>query len=653
MIVMLAAPAAPPSPAAAIPPPPTDLRVAGGGEAWQADRSFALVWTDPPVSSPPLVETRYRLRDPGGSIIDGGELSWIADGIGPIRVGDAPGIYEAEVWFADASGAQGPSASVDLRFDDTRPGPVEPARLPTWIGRPHLPLRVRLTHPAEPPPLSGIRGYAVTIDRSASRAPCAAPERCTAAETTLSGGVENDELRIAALPEGLSYLHVVAVSGAGMKSPTTGRAALQVDTTAPLTLLSGAPAAWTRQSVLLTANAADAGSGMTQVDSGPTPFTAIRVDNGMPTAAQGATVTTAVIAEGVHRVAYYARDAAGNVDDGAVVNGAVNPPARTARVRIDRTAPTLAFANSQRPDDPDLIRAQIADPLSGPDLTRGWIEVRPSGGDRFERLPPGPSAGGELRAHWHSDLEPTGRYEFRAVGFDAAGNRAVTTRRRNGEPMTLANPLKTTTRLVARFDRHGYERAVRYGRHPLLRGRLTAGIDAPQVGAPVRMVERFARGARPAQRVSFARTGPGGSFRLRTSRGPSRMIEITFDGDRTLARSTAHPLSLRVRGRVRLRTSARVAEVGGRAVVFSGRVATPDAIPAGGLNVELQFRVQGSPWSEFRSVRTDRRGRFRYAYAFSDDDSRGVKFQFRAYLPPQQNWPYEPSGSRPVLIRGV
>ena len=68
--------------------------------------------------------------------------------------------------------------------------------------------------------------------------------------------------------------------------------------------------------------------------------------------------------------------------------------------------------------------------------------------------------------------------------------------------------------------------------------------------------------------------------------------------------------------------------------------------------MQLQFRATGLPWSEFRTVRTDRRGRFRYAYRFSDDDSRGVRFRFRAFVPKQSDWPYEPGGSRPVAVLG-
>ncbi len=140
---------------------------------------------------------------------------------------------------------------------------------------------------------------------------------------------------------------------------------------------------------------------------------------------------------------------------------------------------------------------------------------------------------------------------------------------------------------------------------------------------------------------------------MRTEPGPSRTIAIGFDGSPTLARSAAHSLQLGVLGRVRLRASAGVATVGGAPLIFRGQlIAAPGEIPAGGRSIELQFRLPGLPWAEFRTVQTDGRGRFRYAYRFSDDDSRGARFQFRAYAPAQEGWPYEPGGSRPILVRG-
>jgi hypothetical protein len=643
------------APAAASPPRPLDLRVGGGAENWHADNYFELKWTNPPVESSPSVRTHYRVRSPEGGVIGETEVSWLRDGFAEVTVPKTAGNYSVEVWLEDAGGNQGPAATAQLRFDDARPVAIEPLPVPPWIGRTSFPLRVRLAHPDGPAPLSGIRGYAVAIDADPSGRPCAAPDRCSDAETTLRGGVGKDELEIAALPEGTSYLHAVAVSGAGMKSPESGQAVLRVDTTDPLTQLTGAPGGWTNRAVLLTAHAEDAGgAGMASDGGGRAPFTAIQVDAGVPTIAFGATATTSVIEDGLHRIAFYARDAAGNVNDGASGNGIADRPPEIAWVRIDRTPPAVAFTNAQDQRDPDLVRARIVDSLSGPDLAHGWIGVRLAGsGDRFEPLPTATPGDEELRARWNSDAYPTGEYEFKAVGYDAAGNADDTTHRKNGAPMVLSNPLKATTQLVDGFQGHGLGRTVPYGRDVVFRGRLTAGRSSPLNGMPVRIVERFAAGADPGVRVSTTRTEPGGTFSVHAAPGPSRTIAVVFDGSPTLARSAGRTLDLRVRDRVRLRASAGVARIGGPPLVFRGLLAAAaGTIPPTGRSVQMQFRLPGLPWAEFRTIQTDRRGRFRYAYRFSDDDSRGVHFQFRAYIPAQDNWPYEPGGSRPVIVRG-
>jgi hypothetical protein len=645
---------APAASAAASPPPPTDLRVNRGVDAWHAENRFELEWTNPSTAGgPPLAAVHYRIRDPLGAVIAETELSWVSDGVAALTVPKIPGVYSAEVWLEDAAGEEGAAATAPLRFDDVRPAAVEPRPVPSWIGRTAFPLRVRLGHPQGPMPISGIRGYAVAIGAAPGGAPCASADRCTDTETTLKGGVAGDELEIAALPEGVNYLQAVAVSGSGMKSAKSGQAVLRVDTTDPVTQLAGAPGGWTNRTAWLTATATDGGSGM-EPSGGPPPFTAIRVDGGAPQIGLGASATAGVIGEGAHQIAYYAQDAAGNVDDGGGGNGIANRPPQTAWVRIDRTPPSVAFTNSQDPRDPDLLRVPIADPLSGPDLTRGQIGVRRAGsGDAFEPLPSAPPGGAELRARWSSDAYPAGEYEFQAIGYDAAGNAAVTTRRRNGAPMVLSNPLKATTALRTGF-RGRIRRTVRYGRGVLLNGRLTRARNRSLDGMPVRIVERFAAGARPAARVSTVISGPGGVFSIRLDPGPSREIVAFFDGSATLARSAGTPLQLTVRSGVRLRASSALARIGGAPLVFRGRVvAPPGAIPANGKSVQLQFRLPGQPWADFRTVQTDRRGRFRYSYRFSDDDSRGVRFQFRAYAPAQDDWPYEPAGSRPVLVRGI
>ena len=130
-------------------------------------------------------------------------------------------------------------------------------------------------------------------------------------------------------------------------------------------------------------------------------------------------------------------------------------------------------------------------------------------------------------------------------------------------------------------------------------------------------------------------------------------MTAAFDGSRTLTRATGPPLRLAVRAGIRLRASSTAARIGGAPLVFRGGIdAAPGTIPPGGVPVQLQFRLPGLPWSEFRTIQTDRRGHFRYAYRFSDDDSRGAVFQFRAYAPAHDGWPYEPNGSLPIIVRG-
>ena len=664
--------------ATAAPGEPIDLHVVGG-DGWRPDPGFDLEWVDPPPAGKPLLATRYRVRDPLGAEISAGRLDRVGGSVAGLSVGGAPGVYTAEIWLEDVDGAEGPAATVPVRFDDAVPPAVTAPQVGGWIGRTAFPLTFQIGPPLSPGPVSGIRGYAVAIDADPEGEPCAATDRCTADETTLSAGPLG-ELTIPTLPEGTNHLHVATVSGAGVRS-APGHAPLPVDTVDPVTRLAGLPGGWANRPIRLTARASDAGSGMEHDGHGPPPIVAIRIDGGAPAAAVGAAVRTTAIGEGVHTVAYYARDAAGNADDGGDSNGVAHRPPSTALVRIDRTPPRVAFANDQRSDDPDLIRVRVYDPLSGPDLARGRIEARPAGsGDRFRPLPMERSGPGELRARWDSDAYPPGLYELRTVGFDKAGNATVARLRRDGTTMILASPLKLPTTLeagfggrtltwhrcarrrgrrhcrretIAAFERRPATRTVPVGGGVRLGGRLVAATGAALGGAPVRIVERFPSGTPARVRASTVWTAPDGTFSARLDPGPSREITASFGGDRRLARTAGRTLRLRVRSAVRLSAGATVAEVGGAPIVFHGRVAAfPGAIPDDGLAVQMQFRLPGIRWTEFRSVQTDSRGRFRLAYRFSDDDSRGVRFHFRAHVPAQAAWPYAPGGSRPIAVRG-
>jgi hypothetical protein len=306
---------------------------------------------------------------------------------------------------------------------------------------------------------------------------------------------------------------------------------------------------------------------------------------------------------------------------------------------------------------------------------------RAGSGDLFEPLPSeaaqmGLPAGEGLQARWDSAAYAPGEYEFWAVGYDRAGNATTTTRRSDGTRMVLPNPLKTPTALRAGFavrarrgprcrrhscrveatsepSRMRARRLVAFGRGARFSGRLVAGVGAPLAERVVRIVERFAAGSGLPARLSTVRTDVGGRFSIRLPPGPSREVTAAFAGTAALTRAVSQPAQLGVRSAVRLRASSGVATVGGKPIVFSGGLATSaGAGSPGKRSVQLQFRLPGMPWSEFRTVQADRRGHFSYAYVFRDDDSRGARFQFRAYVPAQRDWPYEPAGSRPVIVRG-
>ncbi len=625
---------------------PIDLEVNGGEENWHPSRMFALSWSNPPG----VAAAHYRLLGSGGEVLIGDtRLPWAASAIDHLSVPAAPGAYTAEVWLEDAGGAQGPRVSAMLRFDDSKPDTVEPLPLPAWIGRSGFPLTVRLTHPSGPLPISGIRGYAVSTDTSPTGNPCAGTT-CSAVETDLQGGIATDSLPIDELPEGINYVHAVAVSGSGTSSAHAGTAILRVDKTEPLTRIEGVPAGWSGEPVTLTAEASDDASGMAMTGSGGGPFTAIQVDGGAPTIAPGASVSTTVIASGVHTISYYARDASGNVADGATGNGRTNPPPATTTVRIDREPPRLAFAAAPNARDPELIEARAEDRYSGVDSGRGSIAVRRLGaGERFVGLPTQVAAG-TLRVRWDSSAYPAGEYEFRATAYDAAGNGTTSLERTDGTAMRLNGPLKVPVRLLIRGGR---KRTVRFGRGTWFAGRALTARRTPLAGATVRVSERFS-GGEPADRVSTVRTEEDGRFGIRLASGPSREVLATVAPSATTRGASSEPLALSVHSRVVLRVSARVAKVGGPPLVFRGKVASGGAaMPEDGKVVQLQFRLPGLPWSEFRSVRTGPSGRFRYAYRFSDDDSRGARFQFRAYAPAQAGWPFEPAGSLPVSVLGT
>lgn len=622
----------------------TEVQVAGGEDAWHAEPSFRLDWTQQPGPPPTAGAVDYRLYDAQGNPIGKTVRNTeVVSAVGHISVPPLPGAYSVEAWLENLEGQPGPHVTATLRFDDTAPSPAMPLPLPGWKA-PGKPVSLTIDPAPAPYPLSGIRGYAVAVDGE----PCAALISCSPGEIDLPTGAATGAVSLGTLPEGIHIVRVAAVSGAGVPS-VIEKTEVRVDGTAPITTLEGLSADWSQQPVQVTAVSHDELSGMVRSQWG-TPFTLIEDGGEQVAYASGDRATALIGGSGVHELSFYGRDVAGNIADGQL--GA--PPPGHAVVRIDREPPTVLFVAGQDPAEPERIEATVADRLSGPSERQGSIGVRPLGsGVEFEELPTRVEPG-RLIARWDSDSYPLGAYEFRATGFDVAGNSAAARLRSDGRLMALPNPLKMPVRIGSGFGAEpgSRQKLTPYGRWVRYSGRLRTLDGDPVSNAEVTVTETFAAGSAPTTRTTPVRTRADGSFSLRLPPGPSREVSASFGGTRLLTRAAGTKARLEIRGAVRLRASAAVARIGGAPVVFSGRVGRLGAKSPAGRAVELQFRYPGADWSEFRTVETNSAGRFRYAYRFSDDDSRGVRFQFRAVVPAQEGWPYDAGASRPVIVTG-
>jgi hypothetical protein len=388
---------------------PLDLLVSGGEDAWHAENDFRLDWDPPGVA---VTAVDYRIRDAAGNlVVPAIRLPGNATQIEHIQVPPEPGVYIAELWLEGRNGTTGPEASATLRFDDVRPGVARPLAPAGWFSASRAVL-LRIGGPTGPPPLSGIRGYAVSVDAAGEATPCSVPGWCSQAETDLSGGAGDDTISLGILPEGHSIVSALAVSGSGMSSGQIESAIVHVDGTRPALTLAGVPAGWARGPVRLTAAATDALSGMA-ADGAEGAYAAIAVDGGVPRSEYGDSSTAVVTGEGIHRISSFARDAAGNSSERSPL---------TAVVRIDESGPDVAFARSEDARNPERIEATATDPLSGVEPVRGSIEARPLGSR--QRWEPLPTAGAStLVARWDSDSFPPGTYEFRATAYDSAGQR--------------------------------------------------------------------------------------------------------------------------------------------------------------------------------------------------------------------------------------
>lgn len=184
-------------------------------------------------------------------------------------------------------------------------------------------------------------------------------------------------------------------------------------------------------------------------------------------------------------------------------------------------------------------------------------------------------------------------------------------------------------------------RAVAFGARPRISGRVRSADGSLLGGAEVRLVE-VGPGLRELARTRSGRTG---RFSVRLPRGSSRTLRVGVPAGANNTLSCSGEFRVDVKAGVTLK-APRV--VRGRRIAFSGRLRS-GPIPQRGLVVEL-LAFDGGRWRQFKSTRTNRRGRFKTSYRLQRT-SRPRSFRFRARVRVQPPYPYALGTSRAVRVR--
>ena len=631
------------------PAAPAALELEGGSD-WRSTNRFDLHWTNPTGPGSPIAAAEYSLYDDANNLVSG--PTRVAGGaiedLGPIEV-PSPGAYRVSVKLVDSAGNVGQPANATLRFDDGRPSNVAPEEADGWLSSDEFPLRQTIER-ADPGGPSGVDGYAVAISRTGPGNPCPTGS-CDDDDLSIAGGAETRTVTIPDLSEGNHWVSSVAASGAGLASETPKTVELHVDKTDPATTLEGVPTTWVSHPVTLVANATDAASGMDPSPGGD-PVTAIEPADGPPYVLPGATARFTIADEGVTVVKYWARDFAGNANDGSFSpDGDRHRPPGLATIRIDTKAPHIAFSNQRNSANPELMTASVSDPDSG--VMDGQISYRPAGSKGpFEPLET-KLEGGSLIARLPSDDLPNGSYELRATATDKAGNRSLTQLDQSGEPMIVSCPLKAPVLLSAGFLKKNksvnYLR-LRNSKRARVAGRLARAGGEGISNARLIITETFGVGSRTTRRVTTTQTDGTGRFLKRLGKGPNRTVQVAFAGDSVTTKEQSRELHAEVYDRATLKIEP-AAILNGGTVRMTGKVTGQGGLaPSRGKLIAIQyFDPSRSKWRPADVIRTSRRGQYSYRYRFRTITS-AQRIIFRTASLPEAGWPFLPSTSRPKSV---
>lgn len=253
---------------------------------------------------------------------------------------------------------------------------------------------------------------------------------------------------------------------------------------------------------------------------------------------------------------------------------------------------------------------------------------------------------------------PNGTHGLTLRVTDAAGNAQIVPA---AKPIEIANasapsvPAATThgvlpaqgqARLTARFSSSSRSAiVVPFGRTVVLRGRLSIASARPPAGTRIAVVQRTTAAGARERTTGSAPTRADGTFSYRLAlRGPSRSVRFVYPADPPVGVSAkSNSLRIRVRAASQFAVSLR-----GTTLDYRGQVISAP-VPRRGKRIELWGRAPGYAWKRFRTLGTDRRGRFAGHYRLRARRP-GVRLQVQVRIPAEKGYPYLTYRSGPRTV---
>lgn len=189
---------------------------------------------------------------------------------------------------------------------------------------------------------------------------------CTATTSPYSCSLDTTTLA-----DGLYDLHALATDVAGNTATSTTVSSRRIDNTGP-TVSLGAPGAFVRATITLTATASDAGSGLASVviQRAPTGTSTWSTVCSVATSPYSCSLNTTTLADGGYDLRAIATDLAGNATTSATVaNRVVDNTAPTA---VDIQTTNVVAGTVGKPETGDTITNTFSEPMRPASILAGW-----------------------------------------------------------------------------------------------------------------------------------------------------------------------------------------------------------------------------------------------------------------------------------------